>query len=291
LLAATVYLAVVGPYRNRFNRAVPVSWSKKAAFLFGLGVLYIAQGSPVDLLGHHYLFTAHMVQMALMYMVFPPLILLGIPDWIWERLLRTALSRKIVTVITYPLLTLFLFNGLFSFYHFPVLFDHLMASHSLHLIYHTLLSVAAFTMWWPILCPLPALDKLTPLRKIGYILSGSVLITPVCALVIFADSTIYETYAGVPQILPYLSTFHDQQLGGVLMKLIQEAAFGTGLLIIFVKWMRQEKSSSTVDPVAPVSDPLPAHASDQSGQNRDVALHSAVSQSPSSRGSEPHPTK
>ncbi|MFP3589556.1 cytochrome c oxidase assembly protein, partial [Paraburkholderia sp. SIMBA_055] len=68
--------------------------------------------------------------------------------------------------------------------------------------------------------------QLAGLKKLTYIFANGVLITPACALIIFAEDPLYATYMSVPQIFPSLDTFSDQRLGGIIMKLIQELVYG-----------------------------------------------------------------
>ena len=75
-------------------------------------------------------------------------------------------------------------------------------------------------MWFPVFCPLPELNRLNDLKKMAYIFGNGVLLTPACALIIFADSIIYDMYANVTVPFAHLSPLDDQQLGGVIMKII-----------------------------------------------------------------------
>ena len=57
-------------------------------FLLGSLVLFIALVSPIDTLGDRYLLSAHMVQHMLITLVAPPLLLIGMPPWMFRPLLR-----------------------------------------------------------------------------------------------------------------------------------------------------------------------------------------------------------
>ena len=60
-----------------------------------------------------------------------------------------------------------------------------------------------FAMWWPIIAPIPELDRLSPLQKMTYLFADSILLTPACALIIFAGSLMYKSfpYTDVPASL------------------------------------------------------------------------------------------
>lgn len=248
LLLAASYLILIGPQRKRFSEATPVSMKKKVLFMLGLSFLYIAQGSPLSYYGHHNLFSAHMVQQSLVYMVMPPLLLLGTPEWLLQSLFRNHIAKKALGFFTNPIVGALSFNLLFSFYHIPLIFDYAAEHHMIMTLYHLVLIFAAFQMWWPIVSPMSDQSQLSDLRKMAYIFANSVLITPACALIIFADTLLYTAYSTIPDLITGHTALHDQRLGGVLMKLIQEGVYGSALAYIFFTWYAKEKGTdATLD--------------------------------------------
>jgi putative membrane protein len=246
VILATIYLTVVGPLRHLFPDAAPISFGRKASFLVGIMIFYFALGSPLHLVGHEFLFSAHMLEQALVYMVMPPLLLLGTPAWLLRLLLKKRFSKKLIPFLAHPTLTMLLFSILFSFYHFPVIFDQINATDTLHNVFHTILTLGAFLMWWPIVSPVPEWDNLGGLRKIGYLFISAVLLTPVCVLIVFANTPMYATYSHVPQLFSILTPLHDQQLGGIIMKVVQELTYITAMTIVFFKWARKERSKDSM---------------------------------------------
>lgn len=261
VVAALLYLAVVGPLRSRFPHAVPVPWYKKVSFVAGLFAFYLGFGGPVYLIGH-LMFSAHMFKMAFVYFITPPLLMFGTPAWLVRPLFRHRAVEKLFKIVMHPFPSLFMFNLLVSLYHIPQLFDHLMANYTLHIGYQAVLFVTALFMWWQVLTPLPEFDRLSDIKKIAYVFANSALLLPACALIIFADHTIYATYtdpakwatalgyclpAGTtvpPQLFEtfsLLSPMEDQQLGGIVMKLTQETVFMIVLGHIFYHWVKKEK--------------------------------------------------
>ncbi|MCA0969402.1 cytochrome c oxidase assembly factor CtaG [Halobacillus litoralis] len=249
----------------------PPSKKQHVFFYSALVLLYIIKGSPMDLLAH-IMFTAHMGQMALYYLLFPILIIKGLPAWIWERLFLIKGLGSVLRFISKPLLSLILFNGLFSLYHMPVIFDFAKSDEWAHSIITTVILVLAFAMWLSVFPPLEKLDRISPIMKIGFIFANGVLITPACGLIIFAGSPLYETYseagawvqalslcvpAGVlsdlsatlsgPAYFTPIPLIEDQQLGGIIMKVTQEIIFGAVIAYVFFRWFKRE--GDTVDPL------------------------------------------
>ncbi|MFD1066124.1 cytochrome c oxidase assembly factor CtaG [Oceanobacillus locisalsi] len=278
-LIMLAYFLITGPYRHKFGNHDKVSVKQQAFFYAAMVCLYVVKGSPIDLLSHITL-TAHMIQMAVYLLVMPILIIKGIPAWLWRKIIDRPVIRPIVEIGTKPLISLLLFNGLFSVYHIPVFFEFTKSSTVVHWVVHGLLLFAAFLMIFPLLSPLKEFDQMQPLLKIGFIFANSVLITPACALIIFAAEPLYATYTqggswmqamslcvptdvlqGLapaltgPEMFTPLSTMIDQQLGGIIMKIIQEITYGGILATVIFSWVRGE--SNKIDPLP--SNPVESH--------------------------------
>ncbi|MGI8314010.1 cytochrome c oxidase assembly factor CtaG [Halobacillus mangrovi] len=269
LILALGYFYITGPGREK--GAERPTALQQTMFYLGMLLLYIIKGSPIDLIGH-IMFTAHMTQMALYYLLFPILVIKGIPNWIFRKLFNMKGLRPVFRLGTKPLLSLILFNGLFSLYHMPAIFDFTKSNEWAHAITTTVILIFAFFMWLSVFPPLQEMDRLSPILKIGFIFANGVLITPACGLIIFAGSPIYETYSqsgawlqamslcvpadvlnGIAQNLTGPNTFtpmplvEDQQLGGIIMKIAQEIIFGSVIAYIFFSWFNRERE--TIDPI------------------------------------------
>ncbi|WP_163970774.1 cytochrome c oxidase assembly factor CtaG [Oceanobacillus halotolerans] len=264
-----VYYLITGPLRHKFGGDVRPTIKQQVMFYVGLILLYIVKGAPIDILSHIML-TAHMIQMAFYYIVFPILIIKGIPVWIWEKVVYKPVIKPLLIFLTKPLISLLLFNTLFSLYHLPVIFDFAKSSQIAHTAISIIILFAAFIVWLPILAPLKEFDRMPPLGKIFYIFASGVLITPACVLIIFADTPLYAAYTqdgawvqalslcvpgdvlqGIaisgPELFSPMSTLEDQQLGGIFMKIMQEITYGIILARVFFGWFTKE--SLKVDPL------------------------------------------
>ncbi|MBH0229016.1 cytochrome c oxidase assembly factor CtaG [Halobacillus yeomjeoni] len=269
VMLAALYYYITGP-RRKAGESYPTIL-QQLSFYSGLVLLYIIKGSPVDLLGH-IMFTAHMTQMALYYLLFPILIIKGIPEWMWRNLYDTKVVKSALRFFTKPLLSLLLFNGLFSLYHMPAIFDFAKSSEWAHAIITTIILITAFGMWLSVFPPLKEMDRLSPILKIGFIFANGVLITPACGLIIFAGSPLYDTYSqsgawiqalslcvpesvlsdlannlSGPNYFMPIPMIEDQQLGGIIMKITQEIIFGSVIAYIFFSWFNRERE--TIDPL------------------------------------------
>jgi putative membrane protein len=241
VLLGVLYFLAIGPWRTFFRDAEPVGIGRKLSFLAALLLYYVAQGSPLNYYGHNFMFSLHMLQMAIVYLLVPPLVLLGLPPWMLKPFLHNRRIKPWLKPLTHPLFSVMLFNMLFSIYHLPLVLDTLFQVHWLHFVYHYLLLATAFHMWFPIFVPDPEYSRLSGLKKIGYIFADGVLLTPACALIIFANKPLYAHYSSVPEAYTFLDALNDQQLGGVIMKIAQEFIYGIFLAYIFFQWYHMER--------------------------------------------------
>jgi len=265
IVVMALYLLLTTKMRHRFQDSHPVTRNQIFFFMSGMVTLYVVKGSPVDLLGH-ILFSIHMVQMAVLLLMVAPLIMMGIPNWMWKKVFDIKVLNRIISFFTRPVLSLLLFTGMFSVYHIPLILDNVKLSIPLHSIFTITLFISALFFWWPILNTLKGQPKLHGLKKIGYVILSAILITPACSLIIFVDVPVYETYqsgeawlkamalcvpastlAGLsglgisgPELFTNMPTLVDQQLGGIIMKVFQEIIYVGVLGSIFIKWNREE---------------------------------------------------
>lgn len=267
-LAATVILIALYFFLIRKEK-YRVTGKQQFFFVTSMVLLYLMKGGPFDLLGH-LMFSAHMTGMAIVYLAVPPLMLLGLPQTLLREFVNNKSIRPFYLFLTKPLIALISFNGIFSLYHIPLVFDVVKTDVILHSVVSIVLLVGAFIMWWPVVTPLPEEETLTPIKKIGYIFADGVLLTPACALIIFASAPMYSTYTdptqwlqalelcvpadmlatlniSTPELFNWFPLLEDQQLGGVIMKVVQEIVYGSILAYIFFRWARSEREKDHVD--------------------------------------------
>lgn len=253
-------------YRSIFDGSEPLTIKQGILFLLSMIILYVIKGSPLDIMAH-LMFYVHMIQMAALVLFVPPLLIMGVPGWVWRKVISIPVFHSVFSLFTKPLIALLIFNVVFSFYHVPMIFDHVMQNRWLHAGYSILLFVVAVFMWWPLMNELPEHQTLNGLKKVAYIFAGGMLLTPACALIIFSDTPLYATYSDPkvwgkmmslcvgmqnfnslhlsgPEVFSSMSVLHDQQLGGVIMKVIQEIVYGIMLGHVFFEWYKNDQAES-----------------------------------------------
>lgn len=236
---AFVFIFLMGLYLIKLRGTI----FQTICFFLALSIFYTALGSPLHFLGDKYLFSAHMLQQSIVYIAFPPLLLLGLPKKLIQPLIEWGYKTKVISILKRPLISLLLFNVLFSLYHIPLVFNTVVENTLLHNMTHALLTLSAILMWMPLVPLTKELETLSEIQKIGYIFAAGVLLTPACALIIFSNNLVYSVYANAPQLFELLPPLDDQRTGGIIMKVFQEVVFGTMIGYIFFKWAKKERES------------------------------------------------
>jgi len=98
MIALTVlFFLLATKWKHRFADHEPLT--KKQIILFSVAMIttYIVKGSPIDLLAH-ILFSVHMVQMAIFYLVIPPLFIIAIPNYMWKAVIRNRFVQPIFSL-------------------------------------------------------------------------------------------------------------------------------------------------------------------------------------------------
>lgn len=268
VMVTVVYFLVTKKWYREFEGGRPITNKESAIFITNMVLIYILYGSPVDLLSH-ILFSFHMLQMAFGFLLAAPLFYAALPEYLQKYLVGLPVLKQIFAIAKKPLLALILFNGIFSVYHLPVVMDSLKMSAVAHNAVIILLFVLSLVMFYPIFNKVePRENHMGGLFKMLYIFGIGVLLTPACALIIFASEPMYSTYtdgdawlsamelcvpAGTldslvgqgmisgPEYFTDSDPIHDQQAGGIIMKVMQEIFFGFMLGFIFFRWYKDER--------------------------------------------------
>ncbi len=243
LLLEGAYLYSVTELRQRISDAGRVKRSQVATFSLGVLVLYVAAGTPIHDLAERYLLSAHMFQHLLFTLVAAPLLLAGTPGWLWQALLRGPRTLQVARLLTHPVLTFALFNAVLLLTHLPPVVDFSLHHHQFHGFLHVVLVASALLMWWPILSSVPQLPRLSYPLQMGYLFLQSLLPSVMAAFITFADGVVYPFYAQAPRIWN-ISPTSDQQIAGLMMKLLGSIILWSVIAVAFFKWYAREEAEA-----------------------------------------------
>jgi cytochrome c oxidase assembly factor CtaG len=227
---------VAGVYARgvrRYRRCMPrrVSSSRLAAFLAGLGCVWVALESPIDAAAEARL-SAHMLQHILLLTAAPALLLLGNPFLPLVRGLPGSLRRAIIRplarqhrlrgalhALTHPVVALLVSSAIFWGWHVPAPFQLALRVPVVHIVEHASFFAGGLLFWWPVIQPWPSRPRWPAGAMIPYLLVADVQNTVLAAVLTFADRVLYPFYAFHAPLRPGTdaTALGDQVLAGVLM--------------------------------------------------------------------------
>ena len=258
LLLAGLYLLGIGPLRRRFRLGPAPSRGRVALYLSGVALLFAALEGPLHELSDTYLFSAHMVQHMLVTLFAPPLLLLGTPGWLLRPIVTQRHVLPVARALTRALPAALLFNVVFIVYHWPVYYNAVAASHSLHVATHLLFIALAVITWWPLLSPVAELPPLPyPLRMVysfAQTISGFLIGT----FLTNAQAVLYPSYSLAPRVWG-ISPLNDQVLGALIMWVLGGLYFLLVFSAIYFVWAHKEGVADEVveAPRRPMRAPFP----------------------------------
>ena len=248
-----LYLAGVGPLRERYGLADSVDPRRIATFTLGVLVIFFSLLSPLHVLSDQYLFSAHMVQHVLLTLAAPPLLILGTPDWLIRPLLRPNIAFRLARLLTNPVVAFFVFSIVFSVWHVPGLYNLSVTNHGIHIFEHLLFIGTAVLMWWPLTSMMPELPRISYPLGMLYLFLLSIAQLIVFAPITFAPEPIYEWYANAPRIISAITPVVDQQIGAIIMKIGGGALFLILIIVLFFRWYNREEERTEAERPQPES--------------------------------------
>src|ERR1700712_2216188 len=104
----------------------------------------------------------------------------------------------------------------------------------------------AVLTWWPIFSPLDELPRLSDPLQCLYLFFESLPPTILGAMITFATSPLYATYARAPRLWG-LTAEIDQQAGGLIMWIPGALVFLLVLTIVFFRWFGEDDYKPSQD--------------------------------------------
>jgi putative membrane protein len=220
---------------------------QRASFGAGLFVLLIALCWPLADLADSSLL-ARMAQRSLLLLVAPPLLLMGLPRWLVNRLTRPALVDSVLGFLTRPVVATLLFNAAVVASFIAPAINGEARSGAIAVGISLGLLVVGMIMWMPVLRTIPGERYLSTGGRAGYLMIQAILPSFPALVFIFARRPLYSAYAHAPTTLG-LTPLLDQQVAGALAKVV-----GLGILLgaagfFLFRWHQAEETGSDPDPL------------------------------------------
>jgi len=233
----------IGPLRRKYDLGEPATRRQILLFLSAIALIFITLVSPLDAIGNDYLFSAHMTQVILLTTFIPPLLLLGLPEWLLDPLFRSGPLHRMMSGMSFLFLATFVFNVNFLLWLIPSLYNPAVQHMPLHDLQSLLFLLTGFLNWWPLITPVRQGKRWSQPIQLLYLFLDGIPLGIACVILFFADNSFYAVYNNAPHLWG-ISTLADFQLGSIIL-------YGPGLLldivvlsIIFFKWLaRQEEEA------------------------------------------------
>ncbi|MGH3442736.1 MAG: cytochrome c oxidase assembly protein, partial [Nitriliruptorales bacterium] len=220
----------------------PATRRQVVQFLLGVATLWVAADWPLDDLSENVLLSAHMVQFLLLAMVAPGLLLLGLPAWLLRWLLEPRPLRRLARFLRRPGAAWLVVSVILVASHWPPVVSAYLASDRVHLLMHVAWVTSGLVLWWPVLSPLPEAPRLEPPARIGYLFLQLLLPTLPASFLTFGSTPLYAEYAAMPRLWG-LTAIGDQQLAGLLMKLVGSGIIIGVMAVTFFRWVAREEAA------------------------------------------------
>lgn len=242
LAAAAAYVIATGA-RNRDadgNQLRPVTAGQRVSFFAGLLSVFVALGPPLHDWADHYLLTAHMVQHMVLLLLTPPLLLHGIPGWMYGPLVRNPITNRIGYWLTRPPVAYGLAAVVLLAWHIPRLYEAALYSDPIHGFEHLTLLLTSILAWWPIMGSVPEWPRLSPLQQSLYFFAMTLPGAAVGIYVTFSEAGLYRPYDTAPRVFG-ISVATDQQLAGLLMWVGEGMIFLLLITYTFLRWWGEQE--------------------------------------------------
>ncbi|MGI8777431.1 MAG: cytochrome c oxidase assembly protein [Acidimicrobiales bacterium] len=254
----------------RAGRAKGRVTSRTQVLLFcsGVAVLWAGSDWPVHDLAERFLYSFHMVQHLLYTLVAAPLLLLGTPAWMGRRLLGVGgagrpSSRRLQVVkwLARPVPGLIQFNLVLVLSHWPAVVEATLLHHPLHFVAHAVLVVSALLMWMPVASPVPEVPRARPPTQMLYLFLQTVIPTVPASFLTFGNTPLYRIYETFPRLWG-VGALTDQQVAGLIMKIVGGFYLWTVIAVIFFRWYEREEGPDAPGPGSETP-PEPADEADE----------------------------
>ena len=225
----------------------PATRRQIVAFTLGLLTLLVSAASPIHDLAEERLLSVHMVQHLLMSLVAPPLLLAGMPGWMFRWLFRPRWLFATVRRLSRPFTALLLFNAYIAVSHWEPVVNLQVTSELAHFGLHLVLLGTALLMWMPVLSPVFEIPRLRYPAQMMYLFAQSIVPTVPASFLTFADGPIYSFY-GLAAPLIGVDPVTDQRIAGLIMKIIGGFILWGFITVLFFRWSKQDELTGSEEP-------------------------------------------
>lgn len=219
------------------------SIAQRFAFFNALALIFFTLNGPLHDLSDYYLFSGHMIQHLILTLIVPPLLLFGVPGWMYRPLLRKPFIARIARSLTSTASSFLWFNVVLAVWHLPPMYNAALEHHSVHIVQHLMFISTATLMWWPLTSRVAELPRLAFPGQMLYCFLMVIPMSVVSIYIVMADVLLYPAYATAPRIWG-ISPLEDQQYGGLIMWIPGGVFFYAVMTVVFFRWVHRDEEDT-----------------------------------------------
>jgi putative membrane protein len=224
-----------------------VPW-RAALFLLGVASIVLSLVSPIDAAADR-LLSMHMIQHVFLTTVGPPLVLLGLPAGLFDGILRTWLETKYVRLLFSPVFVATLFVVNMWLWHVPPVYEEALTNDQVHNLMHFAFLATGLLYWWPVIQPAQEEGRIGDGGRLLYLFTTGMPMMLLAVMFFASGHVIYDFYDRTNRLWN-LSPMDDQQIAGLVMGGLGEAASFVAITWLFVRFLdREEQAALAAVPV------------------------------------------
>lgn len=219
------------------------SIAQRAAFFHALALIFFTLNGPLHDLSDYYLFSGHMVQHLILTLVVPPLMLFGVPGWMYRPLLRKPVIARVARTLTSTASCFLWFNVVLAVWHLPPMYNAALEYHAVHIVQHLMFISTAMLMWWPLTSRVAELPRLAFPGQMLFCFLMVIPMSVVSIYIVMADTLLYPAYATAPRLWG-ITPLQDQQYGGLIMWIPGGVFFYAVMTVVFFRWVGRDEEDT-----------------------------------------------
>ncbi|MGE5423992.1 MAG: cytochrome c oxidase assembly protein [Syntrophothermus sp.] len=216
-------------------------------FFCGIVLLLLVSISPLDVIGHNYLFSAHMVQHIVLLLIIPPLLLNGFEEDEMNLLNPPPWLKKLFSFVLHPVVAWITGIGIMWFWHIPSVFLAMKESPVLHVLHLYSLVLAGLIFIWPVHSPVRWKRLSSSLLSVLYLFMACIGCTLLGIVLTFSTKLYYVQafiydYPGkfLPDFLQ-MTPGADQQVAGLIMWVPACIIYIINSMVILGRWLKSSE--------------------------------------------------
>lgn len=262
------YLAVIGPINERYPGHEERTVSRKQIWCWigGVASMVVVLGPPFHDWADYFLLSVHMAQHLVLMLLTAPLLLLGLPGWIFDPLAKRPRLDRVLAFLLKPVPAFLISTIIMVIWHIPAMYNMALEEQVVHGIQHQAFLISGIFTWWVIISPNPHWPKASPFVVALYVGAQSIPGAAVGAIITFADPGVYSFYNDAPRLWD-VPLSADQELAGILMWVLVPMVYLGMLTVVFLRYAAREQSKdmATLARRPEISSSVPSTPASNSG--------------------------